>query len=123
MKAKDKVQLRERFGERVSFDKTEMLLYSHDTASLPGLVKRIINTVPDAVIQPSSTEDVVFITQFARQRNIPLTPRGAASSGWGGALPTKGGIVVSFSRMRHIQAIDDEKGVARTLSLKLWDMK
>jgi Fe-S oxidoreductase/FAD/FMN-containing dehydrogenase len=120
MKAKDKVQLRERFGERVSFDKTEMLLYSHDTASLPGLVKRIINTVPEAVIQPSSTEDVVFITQFARQRNIPLTPRGAASSGWGGALPTKGGIVVSFSRMRHILAIDDEKGVAEVEPGVIW---
>ena len=38
MNMKDRTQLRDRFGERVSFDKTEMLFYSHDTASLPGVV-------------------------------------------------------------------------------------
>ena len=106
MKAKYKAQLRERFGERVSFDKTEMLLHSHDTASLPALVKRMIKTVPEAVVQPTSTEDVVFITQLAQEKGISLTPRGGATSGWGGALPAKGGIVVSFSRMRRILAID-----------------
>ena len=80
MKAKDKKELQEKFGERISFDKTEMLFYSHDTASLPGLVKQMLKTVPEAVVQPVSTEDVVFITQFARERTIPLTPRGSATS-------------------------------------------
>ncbi|MFC1905068.1 FAD-binding oxidoreductase, partial [Chloroflexota bacterium] len=92
MKAKNRLVLQEKFGERVSFDKTEMLLYAHDQASLPGIIKRMIKTVPEAVVQPLDAEDVVFITQFARENSIPLTPRGAASSGWGGALPAKGGI-------------------------------
>jgi len=80
MKAKDKKELQEKFGERISFDKAEMLFYSHDTASLPGLVRQMLKTVPEAVVQPVSTEDVVFITQFARERAIPLTPRGSATS-------------------------------------------
>ena len=31
VKQKDRSKLKKRFGERVSFDKTERLLYSHDT--------------------------------------------------------------------------------------------
>ena len=73
MKAKDQSQIQERFGERVSFDKTEMLLYSHDTASLPNMIKQIINTVPEAVVQPVDTDDVVFISRFAREKGIPIT--------------------------------------------------
>lgn len=120
MKAKDKKELQEKFGERISFDKAEMLFYSHDTASLPGLVKQMLKTVPEAVVQPVSTEDVVFITQFARERAIPLTPRGSATSGWGGAIPTKAGMVVDFSRMRQILEIDKEKGTARVQAGVIW---
>jgi FAD/FMN-containing dehydrogenase len=75
------------FGNRVSFEKTERLVYSHDTASLPKMVKQTLKTVPDAVVQPLSASDVIFITKFSREHKIPLTPRGAASSGWGGAIP------------------------------------
>ena len=120
MKLKNRDELLKKFGERVSFDKTEMLMYSHDTASLPGIVKQMFKTVPEAVVQPVSTEDVVFITRFARERNIPLTPRGGATSGWGGALPTRGGIVVDFYRMRRILEIDKAKGTARVEAGVIW---
>jgi len=120
MKGKDRETLKQKFGERVSFDKTERLLYSHDTASLPGMVKKIINTVPEAVVQPISAEDVIFISKFASERAIPLTPRGGATSGWGGAIPTKGGIVVDFSRMRRILDIDKKKGIARAEAGVIW---
>ena len=120
MKRTDRNTLAERFGERVSFDKIEMLLYSHDAASLPGMVKRLINTVPQAVVQPVSSEEVVFINQFARERGIPLTPRGGATSGWGGAIPTKGGIVVDFSRMRQIIEVEKGKGTARVQAGVIW---
>jgi hypothetical protein len=32
--------LETQFGDRVSFEKTERLVYSHDTASLPKMVKQ-----------------------------------------------------------------------------------
>ena len=116
----DKFLLTEKFGARVSFEKTEMLLHSHDTASLPGIVRRLFNSVPVAVVLPVTADEVVFITKFARERNIPLTPRGAASSGWGGALPTRGGIVVSFARMRRILEIDTAKGLVRAEPGVIW---
>ena len=89
MKKNDKEILTGQFADRVSFHKTERLLYSHDAASLPDIVRQMIKTVPDAVIQPLTTDEVVFIIRFARERKIPITPRGAASSGWGGAIPSK----------------------------------
>jgi Fe-S oxidoreductase/FAD/FMN-containing dehydrogenase len=108
------------FGDRVSFEKTERLVYSHDTASLPKMVKQTLKTVPDAVVQPLSASDVIFITKFSREHKIPLTPRGAASSGWGGAIPTRGGIVVDFSRMRKILDIDKSKGTIRAEAGAIW---
>ncbi|MDD5288311.1 MAG: FAD-binding and (Fe-S)-binding domain-containing protein [Dehalococcoidales bacterium] len=113
-------QLKNRFEERVSFDHTEMLLYSHDTASLPGMIKSMVNNIPEAVVQPLNTDDVIFVTKFARQHNIPITPRGGATSGWGGALPTRGGIVVDFSRMRHILKIDTANGTALVEAGVVW---
>lgn len=112
--------LEARFGDRVSFEKTERLVYSHDTASLPKMVKQTLKTVPDAVVQPLNTSDIIFITKFAREHNIPLTPRGAASSGWGGAIPTRGGIVVDFSRMHQILDIDKAKGIVRAEAGVIW---
>lgn len=120
MKAKYKSQLQERFGNRVGFDKTERLMYSHDTASLPNMVKRLFKTVPDAVVQPASVEDVVFITKFAREKRIAMTPRGSASSGWGGAIPTRAGIVVDFSRMCKIKQVDKDRGTVTVESGVIW---
>ena len=77
----DKSQLISKFGDRVSFDKTEMQLYSHDAASLPGIVRQLINNVPEAVVQPIDIEELVYIVKFAQKYGIPLTPRGGATSG------------------------------------------
>ena len=120
MNKQARTALETQFGDRVSFEKTERLVYSHDTASLPKMVKQTLKTVPDAVVQPLNTANVIFITKFSREHKIPLTPRGAASSGWGGAIPTRGGIVVDFSRMRKILNIDKTKGTIRTEAGAIW---
>ncbi len=120
MKTETKRLLQEKFGDRVSFDKTEMLFYSHDTASLPGMVRKLIKPVPEAVAQPLNTEEVAFIIKLASESAIPITPRGNATSGWGGALPTRSGIVADFSRMRRIIDIDRTKGTARVEAGVIW---
>ena len=91
------------------FDKRERILYGHDIAALPGLIKPIIgNTTPDGVVQPQSEKELVDIIRWAYSEDIPLTPRAKASSGYGGVIPLKRGLVVDFYRMKHVISIDKE---------------
>lgn len=107
IKKNDKSWLQEKFGSRVCFDNTERVLYGHDIAAMPKLFKPLIgSTIPDAVVQPASEDELVALVQWANQRRIPLTPRAKASSGYGGVLPTRQGIVVDFYRMKDVLAVD-----------------
>jgi Fe-S oxidoreductase/FAD/FMN-containing dehydrogenase len=101
--------LQRKFGERVTFDPVERRLYSHDIGALPHLVKPLVgNTTPDAVVQPESEAELEELARWAYDRSIPMTPRAKASSGYGGVVPVKGGLVVDFYRMRGVEAVDPE---------------
>ncbi len=100
-------QLEQIFGERVAFDRLERMFYSHDVGSLPSLVKPLVgNTLPAAVAQPLSEVQVIQLAAFARTHNVPLVPRGKATSGYGGVIPVQGGLVVDFAWMNEILAVD-----------------
>jgi Fe-S oxidoreductase/FAD/FMN-containing dehydrogenase len=97
----------EKFGNRVSFNPIERKMYSHDIAAMPNLVKPLIgNTIPEAVVQPQNEAELVELVQWAYQQKIPLTPRGKASSGYGGVIPVKKGLVIDFYQMKDVLAID-----------------
>ena len=94
LSAKHRKQLISWFGNRVNFDKIERILYGHDIAAIPSLMKPLVgNTTPGAVVQPTKEEQVIDLVRWAAAEKIPLTPRGKASSGYGGAIPVKKGIV------------------------------
>ncbi|SMB99732.1 Fe-S oxidoreductase/FAD/FMN-containing dehydrogenase [Thermanaeromonas toyohensis ToBE] len=101
--------LANQFGQRITFTKSERLLYSHDVASLPEMVTRLFKTLPDAVVQPETVEEVQFIVRVAQENGLPIVPRGAGTSGYGGAVPTRGGLVLEFSRFNRILQVDPEK--------------
>lgn len=98
--------LKSLFKDRVSFEKLERLLYSHDIAALPGMVLKTISTLPDAVVQPVDSSEVAGLIKLASEHKIPLVPRGGATSGFGGAVPAAGGIVVDFVRMKKVLGTD-----------------
>jgi Fe-S oxidoreductase/FAD/FMN-containing dehydrogenase len=107
MNKKQVKKLEEMFRNRVNFRRTERKLYGHDIAAIPSIFKPIIgNTLPDAVVQPENEEELSALVKWARENKAPLTPRGKASSGYGGAVPVKGGVVVDFYRMKKIKNID-----------------
>ena len=62
--------------------------------------------VPDAVVFPRSTADVVAIVKVARQFNLAFLGRGAGTGLSGGSIPRTGGIVISFARMNKIIDVD-----------------
>ncbi len=105
----DRDRLKNLLGPHVTFDRRERRLYGHDIAAMPSLVKPLVgDTTPDAVVQPTSEEQLVELVRWASGRGLPLTPRGKGSSGYGGAIPVKKGLVVDFYRMRAVAAIDRE---------------
>jgi FAD/FMN-containing dehydrogenase len=100
--------LEEQFGDRVTFNKTERKLYSHDVGDLPNLVKKLVGeTTADAVVQPETEDEIVKLVKWARENRVPITPRGKATSGYGGVVPLKKGDLTANleSRALHLSSI------------------
>jgi Fe-S oxidoreductase/FAD/FMN-containing dehydrogenase len=109
LSTKQKDTLTSLFGERVTFERLERKMYSHDIAAMPKLVKPLVgNTIPDAVVQPQDEAQLLELVLWAAENRIPLTPRGKASSGYGGVIPVKKGVVVDFYWMKDVLEIDPE---------------
>jgi FAD/FMN-containing dehydrogenase/heterodisulfide reductase subunit C len=114
--------LEEKYGGRVSFRKTERRLYGHDIAAIPSLVKPLVgNTTPEAVVQPETEEELVDLVRWAAEHNVPLTPRGKASSGYGGVLPVKKGLVTDFYRMNRVIRVDPDALTATVQAGVVWE--
>ena len=74
--------------------------------------KWLVGHPPDAVVFAESTEDVVKIMKFSHREKIPVTTRGSGVGYVGGAVPVRGGIVLSVARMNDLKEINVEDGVA-----------
>ncbi|HHW58484.1 MAG TPA: FAD-binding protein [Clostridia bacterium] len=77
--------------------------YSHDEVA-----EKHYAHMPEAVVKPSSAEEIAQIMKLANKYKIPVTPRGAGSGLSGGAVPVYGGIVLSVEKMNKILEIDKE---------------
>ncbi len=122
LQAADKRYLTSLLGTRVSFDRMERKLYGHDTAKMPSLIKPLVgSTVPEAVVQPDSEEELVALIRWAQEKSMVLTPRGKATSGYGGVLPVKGGLVVDFFHLGKLLEIDTKNVTARVQPGICWE--
>lgn len=92
-------------GEKnVSLSREELICYAYDATNKLSL--------PDAVVFPSSAEEISLILKMANSEGFPVIPRGAGTGFSGGSVPVEGGVVVSFERMRKIIEIDTENLIA-----------
>ena len=55
-----------------------------------------------------SREEVSALMAYAHAHEIPVTPRGAGTNLVGSTVPTKGGIILDFSRMSRILELDEK---------------
>ncbi|MFC1921639.1 FAD-binding oxidoreductase, partial [Chloroflexota bacterium] len=100
----------------------ERKLYGHDIGVIPAMIKMVIgNTIPDAVVQPESEQELIDLMQWAIKNKIPLTPRGKATTGYGGVLPVQQGLVVDFYSMNQVLEIDAEAMTARVQAGIVWE--
>lgn len=89
------------FGrDKFTTDREDLICYAYDAMNMSYL--------PDAVIFPERTEDVIKVMKIANDNRIPVVPRGAGSGLTGGSIPVNGGIVISFESMKRIKKIDAE---------------
>ena len=77
--------------------------YSHDIGDVPTIMtKTFFKIQPDFVVQPKNTDEIKQVLAFANDKKVPVIPRGAASWGFGGVIPTNAGIVIDLSPFRKI---------------------
>jgi glycolate oxidase len=77
----------------------ELLVYECD-----GYV--VEKKVPDVVVFPKSTSEVVAVVRLCNQLEIPFVPRGAGTSLAGGCLPVGGGVMIALTRMKRILEVN-----------------
>jgi len=70
------------------------------------------SALPDVVVFPEATEDVVAIMQFADAHKIPVYTRAAGTGHTGGCVPVMGGILISMMKMNRIVEISPSDGTA-----------
>jgi len=75
--------------------------YSHD--ELGGTY-----SMPDAVVQPLTTQEVSAVLKYACTHSIPVTTRGSGTGLVGAAVPIHHGIILDMSLMNRILELDEE---------------
>ncbi len=88
----------------VRSDADSLLAYGTDA------LKR--GTAADLAVLPADTAQVAAIVRLCAKRRITMVPRGAGTGYTGGAVPTRGGVVISLERMNRILEIDEANLVA-----------
>ncbi|NOY10902.1 MAG: FAD-binding oxidoreductase [Archaeoglobi archaeon] len=102
-------------------DPVQRFLYSHDISS-PPIISRFFR-LADGVFQPESEDQVLEILELARRERRPVIPRGAATSGYGGVIPVKGGYVVDFTRMDGFEVDEDRKVLIAEPGAVWWEVE
>ncbi len=87
-------------------DNPEKLEYYRNdlNVDLPPLIRDLmLKSLPDLIFQPTTESHLLEIFVFARKHKIPITVRGAGTWGYGGAVPTRGGILIDLGLMDAIE--------------------
>jgi glycolate oxidase len=91
-------------SDHVSTDDATRVAYGTDA------LKR--GTPADVVVLPANADDVAAVMRLCSEHRVPVVPRGAGTGYTGGAVPVRGGVVLSLERMNRILEIDEANLVA-----------
>ena len=73
---------------------------------LADLMGRGLQGTADAVVLPSSVDEVAAVMRWCYEHDVPLTARGGGTGLAGGAIPIEGGVVIGFERLNKVRAYD-----------------
>jgi len=94
-------RLRDRLGERVSTGDSVREIHSRGESHHAGVL-------PDAVVFPTSTEEVQAIVRACAEFGCPMTPFGAGSSLEGHVVPVEHGVTIDLTRMNRVLRLSVE---------------
>jgi glycolate oxidase subunit GlcD len=60
----------------------------------------------DAVVLPSTADEVARVLAWCYEHDVPLVPRGGGTGYAGGAVPLDGGVVLGLERMARVRSFD-----------------
>lgn len=86
---------------RVTYSSSHLEQYSQDASPHAP-------SVPDAVVWPTSTDEVAAVLAGATERHVPVTPRAGGSGLEGNAIPVDGGIVCNLAEMTDLTIRPDD---------------
>ena len=107
-------------SHRVSTSYVERTAYSHDLAPIPRNVLWLFNSLPDIIVKPQSLGEVAGILRLANNLKVPVTPRGSATWGYGGAVPNLGGILLDLRDLNKIVSFDEARGLLTVQCGVVW---
>jgi glycolate oxidase subunit GlcD len=73
---------------------------------LVDLMGRGVKGTADAVVLPSTVEQVAAVMAWCYEHDVPLTARGGGTGLSGGAIPVEGGVVIGFERLNRVRQFD-----------------
>jgi len=87
--------------DAVKDDPQTLVTHSYDGTPM-------LQSLPDAVVYPESTEQVSRVMKTLHRHRIPVVSRGSGTNLCGGTVPTEGGVVMVMHRMNRILEVDLE---------------
>ncbi len=95
-----KKKLRDLFGKSCFLDSTEdRIAYSYDGTAL-------LSSLPDAIVIPSSVEQISRLMRLANGEKFAVIPRGSGSGLSGGSIPSENSVVLLMSRWDKVLELD-----------------
>ena len=89
---------------------------------MPPLVTPFVKAgLPGAIVRPESEEQLANILRLARDAKVPVVARGGATSGYGGALPHKGALVIDMSGWNKVVDIDADAQTVTCQPGVIWE--
>ena len=115
-------QLKEAVGAKnVNVNGMDRIIYCHDLAPLPKEAGVAFNCIPDVIVRPEKPEHIAAVMKIAYKHGIPVTPRGNATWGLGGCMPTNAGIIMDMtSKMKNVLEINKEERYVRVQAGCTW---
>ena len=65
------------------------------------MVHLFLSSLPDAIVIPSSVEQISKLIQLANEENFAIVPRGSGTGLSGGSIPTENSVVLLMIKVEQ----------------------